>query len=129
MLPQPGNLIEFELESPSEFRFYIDAASLSVGADGVVRYVLVARSPAGVDNVSFEGMRCRPGLVRIYALGRPDGSWSERRGEWREIDARGLQRWHGVLRREYFCPLNLAIRDAAEGISILRQGGYRRPGH
>ena len=32
-----------------------------------MRYVLVARSPAGVENVSFEGMRCVTNEYRIYA--------------------------------------------------------------
>lgn len=58
----------------SEFRFFVDAATLSVSDDGIVRYVLVARSPGGVDNVSLEGMRCATSEVRIYALGR-DGAW------------------------------------------------------
>ena len=107
----------------SEFRFFIDPASLSVGSDGVVRYVLVARSPAGVDNVSFEGMRCTSAEVRTYALGR-DGAWTAKPGAWRTIEPRSVQRWHNALYREYFCPQKAPIGSAREGIDALRRGGH-----
>ena len=115
--PRSDTLIEFGV-SGSEFRFYIDGATLSVGSDGIVRYVLVARSPSGVDNVSFEGMRCA-GEYRPYALGRPDGTWAPSPGRWR-----ATQRWHRALLHEYFCPQTQPIRDAAEGVQALRQGGH-----
>lgn len=41
-----------------------------MGSDGIVRYVLVARSSAGTESVSFEGMRCATREVRIYAAQR-----------------------------------------------------------
>lgn len=120
--PKADQLIEFFVAATSEFRFFIDAASISVGDDGVVRYVLIARSPAGVDNVSFEGMRCTSAEVRIYALGR-DGAWAGKPGEWRTIEPRSVQRWHNELYREYFCPQKQPIGSAREGISALRRGG------
>ena len=120
--PQHSQLLEFFVAATSEFRFFIDAASLGVGADGVVRYVLVARSAAGVENISFEGMRCATGEVRIYAVGR-DGGWAGKPGEWREIRPRSVQRWHNTLYREYFCPHKQAIGSAQEGVDALRRGG------
>jgi hypothetical protein len=121
--PKTGQLIEFFVAATSEFRFFIDAASLSVGSDGVVRYVLIARSPAGVDNVSFEGMRCTSAEVRTYALGR-DGAWTGKPGAWRAIEPRSVQRWHNALYREYFCPQKEPIASAREGIDALRRGGH-----
>jgi hypothetical protein len=121
--PRTGQLIEFFVAATSEFRFFIDPASLSVGSDGVVRYVLIARSPAGVDNVSFEGMRCTSAEVRTYALGR-GGAWTGKPGAWRSIEPRSVQRWHNALYREYFCPQKEPIASAREGIDALRHGGH-----
>jgi hypothetical protein len=121
---QRGELIEFFVAATSEFRFFVDAASLSVGSDGIVRYVLVARSSAGAENVSFEGMRCATREVRIYALGR-DGAWVGRETDWRAIQPRSVQRWHNELYREYFCPQREPIASAAEGVQALRTGGNR----
>ena len=112
--PPRGELLEFSLGPTNRFRFFIDAASLSV-ADGIVRYTLVARSPSGTENVSYEGMRCETGEVRIYAVGRGQG-WSGTPGEWRSPLA-----WHGPLLREYFCPLRNAIHTPEQGIAALRR--------
>ena len=51
--PRRGSLLEFPV-SGSPVRFFVDGSSLEPGQDGVVRYVLVARTAGGVDNVSFE---------------------------------------------------------------------------
>jgi hypothetical protein len=120
--PARQRLIEFDVSPTSEFRFFIDPASLSV-AGGVVRYTLVARSPAGADNVSFEGMRCQSGEVRVYALGR-DGAWVPAAAAWRPIEPRAAQRWHNALLNEYFCPLKEPIMNAKEGIDALHAGGH-----
>ena len=121
--PRDADLIEFPVSSGATFRFFIDAASLSVGADGVVRYTLVARSPSGVVNVSFEGIRCSSRSYKVYARGA-GGRWSPARGEWRDIETRTIQRWHNVLYWEYLCPLHRPIETAAEGVAALRRGGH-----
>ena len=117
-----ARLVELQLDGESEFRYLVDAASLSVGADRIVRYVLVARSASGVENVSFEGLRC-PGEYRVYAVGRADGSWAGRAGEWRAVprDARAGQ---NALARRYLCPARVAIQSAEEGRRALREGGH-----
>jgi len=119
-------LVELQLTlaaTPTEFRYYVDAGSLSVGADRIVRYVLVARSPGATDNVTFEGVRCASGEYRVYAVGRPDGSWGGRPSEWRPIkrDARLAQ---NALARRYFCPSRRAVETAQEGVHALRAGGH-----
>ena len=119
--PRKDALLEFFVSARSDFRFFVDGASINPDQDGVVRYVLVARSPAGVENVSYEGIRCATSEYRRYAVGRADASWGSQPGAWRPIEGGGLQPWHRVLQREYFCPLGVPIRDAAEGVRALRE--------
>ena len=121
--PSDEGLIQFHVSGASSFKFYIDAASVLPGPDGVVRYTLVARSPGGVSNISYEGIRCATSSWKMYALGN-DGRWSEKQTEWRDIEPRSVQRWHLELRHRYFCPGRLAIFTAAEGVSALRRGGH-----
>ena len=118
-----GELIEFSIGPTSEFRFFVDAGTLTVDNEGVVRYVLVARSPSGVENVSFEGMRCVTNEYRIYALGR-DGAWVGRPTDWRSMDVKTVTRWHHELATNYFCPQREPITNAREGVVALRQGGH-----
>jgi hypothetical protein len=124
--PRASGLLPFFVSAASDFRFFVDAASLSVGGDGVVRYTLVARSPQGADSVSFEGMRCDTREVRGYATGRADGTWSRRDTPWRKIESRSVQRWHNALASEYFCVGGIRIQDAAEGVQALQLGRHPR---
>lgn len=121
--PRRENLLEFFVSSASDFRFFVDRASISV-KDRVVRYTLVARSANGVDNVSYEGINCPAHEYQVYALGRSDGSWLSRPGPWREIEPRSVQRWRNALYSEFFCPNRVAIADAAEGIRALQRGAH-----
>ncbi len=121
--PVDSGLIEFPVSSGATFRFFIDAASLSVAPDGVVRYTLVARSPSGVSNISYEGIRCANKSYKVFAQGA-GGRWSPRESEWREIQARTIQRWHNVLYSEFLCPRHRPIESAAEGVDALRRGGH-----
>ena len=122
-LPNKDALIEFFVTSASSFRFFIDSASLSVGADKVVRYTLVARSSSGFENISYEGIRCDPGTFKIFAFAN-DGRWKRSDSEWQEIEPKSVQRWHNVLRGRFFCPNRLTIVTAAEGLDALRRGGH-----
>lgn len=114
--------VQLGLAAATDFRYFVDPATVSVGTDRIVRYVVVARSPSGVENVRFEGVRC-PGEYRIYAVGRPDGSWGGQPSEWRPVpkDARAAE---NALSRRYFCPVRQAIGSSQEGVDALRAGGH-----
>lgn len=122
--PKAADLVEFHVSAATDFRFFVDHTSLSVAKDRVVRYTLVARSASGVENVSYEGIRCKSAMVRAYAFGHGGGRWSARGTAWRPVEPKGAQRWHFALWREYFCPYAIAIHDAAEGVDALRRGGH-----
>ena len=125
--PKQENLIEFYVSPTTEFRFFIDRQSLSVGNDGVVRYTLLARSPSGVENVTYEGIRCAARAYRVYAYGR-EAKWAERDSDWRDIEPKTMQRSHYALWREYLCPRKAPILDVAEGLEALRRGGLHNRG-
>ncbi len=122
--PKEDTLIEFVPSINNPFRFYIDGATLTTSAQGVVRFVLVAVSPSGVRSVSFEGIRCATGESRVYAYGRNDNNtWSNaRNSRWREIEPRQVARQTKSLQREFFCPRGIPIRSREEGINALRRG-------
>lgn len=120
--PNTRNLIEFDAGAASRNRHFIDGSTLSVGEDGVVRYAVVVKTQGGATNVSFEGIRCGVKLRKLYAFGRSDESWAKSRNpEWQPIRPGSYQ---AVLSKEYFCPQNLSIFKAEEGVDALRRGGH-----
>jgi len=56
--------------------FGIDPATLTIAADGIVRYVVVARNAGGSINAMYEGIRCSTGEVKTYARAGNSGVWS-----------------------------------------------------
>jgi hypothetical protein len=84
--PQAENLIPFIVSATTDNQFMIDGESLNVSGNGVLRFTLVIVSPSGARNVSYEGMNCSTGERRLYAFGRPDGTWSKARNDqWTRI--------------------------------------------
>ena len=121
--PRRENLIEFYASAHATFRYFIDASTLQALYDRrEVRYVLVARSPSGVDNVSFEALRC-PDVYRIFAVGS-DGKWTARASDWQPTVRRSDLAVQSTLARQFFCPHNDPIQSAAEGVNALRSGAH-----
>jgi hypothetical protein len=119
--PKPENLVPFDAGAASPHRFYIDAPSLSVGEDGVVRYTLVIKAGGGATNVTFEGMRCELRQQKYYATGRADGSWARARNpQWRRIDRPDIDRHHGALYADVLCSGVLPVRTTREILQRLR---------
>lgn len=120
--PNTRNLIEFDAGAASRNRHFVDGSTLSVGEDGVIRYAIVVKTQGGATNVSFEGIRCGAKMRKFYAFGRGDESWAKsRNSEWQPIRPGSYQ---AVLSKEYFCPHNVSIFKAEEGVDALRRGGH-----
>jgi len=123
--PRKELLTPFYVSAATNNDFFIDGSTLSVGEDGVVRYVLVIQTAGGARNVSYEGMRCLTRERRIYASGRLDGSWSAaRNNEWVRIHDAAANRQYAALFLEYFCPGGVIVRNAEEARNALRLGGH-----
>jgi len=122
--PKAENLIEFNVSSATRNRHFIDAASISVGEDKVVRYTVVVEAAGGARNVLFEGLRCATAERRLYAYGQSDGTWTKARNSgWEGIKLRSQLSYHKALFERHFCQDWINVRDAKTAEHNLRQGG------
>ena len=143
--PKAENLLPFDAGPASDNLHYIDAPSIAVGGDGVVRYTLVIKSPTGAMNVTYEGMRCatdgkresaRLDLLilkfqvtekRLYAIGRDDETWVRARvSKWEELEDVSQHYAQRALARYFFCPANSIVRNEKEAIQALKSGSHPR---
>jgi hypothetical protein len=68
----------------SSLKFGVDPASVAVGKDRVVRYVIVATSSSGAVNAMYEGILCDRDEYRVYA--RHTGqAWHVAQSEWKSV--------------------------------------------
>lgn len=120
--PKAENLIPFDVSSATSNRFFVDAASISVGEDLVVRYTVVIEAAGGARNVSYEGLRCESGERRLYAYGHADGSWSKARNAgWEPIKFRSLLSYQKALFEDHFCRDGIRVKDGKEAAQRLRR--------
>ncbi len=125
--PKQENLVEIYVSAVATNKYFIDASTLNVGTDGIVRYVLVVKTSGGATNVSFEGMRCKELTWKHYATGGSDGTWTKSRAlrtEWRPIENKPINRHHAAISRDLFCPIGNPIQSPEEGRNALRLGKH-----
>ena len=125
-LPKDEDLLQFEADAASPYRFFIDTHSLSIGTDGVVRYTLVVKTPGGATNISYEGMRCDLGQIKIYAYARGRVAWVRtRHPEWQEFRSQPSGRYRRVLKYDYFCTgksNRTPVASVDEALQLLHYG-------
>ena len=84
-----ARLVQFEVSSTSSLVYGVDPASIRISQrDGLVRYVVVARSASGAVNAMYEGLRCSTAQVKTYARYSAGGGWkSVEIPEWASLYA------------------------------------------
>jgi len=125
VLPAPfqkNNLLSFYVSPTTTLDFAVDAKSVSVTEEGIVRFVLVVTSQSGASNISYEGIRCSTGERKLYAVGQTNGSWTAaRRDVWETIIDRGINRQHAALAKDYFCETGMVAGKAEVIVDRLRK--------
>jgi len=103
--PKEEDLKTLDIDTPEvPYRYLIDAATLAVYKDGVVRYSLIVESPSGTRNVFFEGYRCRDNQYKVYAFGTQDGTFREaRKPDWKQLTVGSVAQSRRQLGRRYLC--------------------------
>ena len=99
------------LEMPNfvTVRVAIDPATVQVGNDGVVRYVVVMSNASGTVNAAYEGIRCASDQVKTYARAGSSGTWSlVDNPAWRDLNDNQPSRHAFVFARLAACDTRVA---------------------
>lgn len=122
-------LVDIDPDAPAGQRVAIDASSLAIDRERLVRYTLVVVGSGGARNVSYEALRCDTQERRLLALGRPDGGWSiVTDGPWRRIERRDGVNRHPALALDRLCEGGAAAAPTPQRLAArLRQATAGRP--
>jgi hypothetical protein len=105
----------------SSLRFGVDPASISLGQDGIVRYVVVATSDTGTVNALYEGIRCGTGEFKVYARHNPGSGWTVAKDTpWRSLHEPPVSRHSLAIARTGACIGDGTNRSASQIARDLR---------
>jgi hypothetical protein len=117
-------LIPLHISVNSSLQYGLDPQTLSISpTEGLVRYVLVARSSSGATNVVYEAIRCATREFKTYARASQDGVWrAQNSPQWRSVQDVRSASYTAVLIRSGLCdgatingPLSTMIDDLKRG--------------
>ena len=125
----PARLIPLEMPRFVSTKVGVDPETFRITSDGIVRYVVVATSPGGNINASYEGIRCQTGEVKTYARYGATGKWNPMADpQWKPLDGNQPSMHALVLARQGACEgRSAASRSAAEIISKLKRPPQDHP--
>lgn len=124
--PTASNLIEFNTAVAQRSHAFIDRNSLYVGEDGIVRYAMIVRANGGIDNITFEGIRCETAEYKIYAVGDANAWVRVPTPRWAPVEYKEINNQRKFLWREIFCPPSGMVKTASEAVAALKHGINRR---
>jgi hypothetical protein len=124
---KPEGLIPLEIPG-SALRFGVDPATISVGADRIVRYVVVASSSTGAMNAIYEGLRCNTGEYKVYARHTPSGWSVAKDAQWRSLHEQPISRHSLLIARNGACVGHGTNSPASQIVRDLRSPADRRFG-
>ncbi|MDN0075050.1 CNP1-like family protein [Crenobacter sp. SG2303] len=114
--PAQADWVGFYVTNTFANQAAIDAKSLSIDTDHVIRYVLQVKSPAGAENLSYEGLRCSGRLNKTYAFGDTvNHRWiKSQKADWKPLpdELRGRV-------RTLFCENGTPL-DSNAAVALLR---------
>lgn len=100
---QIDKLVSVDVDAQGSLRYGIDPATLSIGKDGVLRYVMVARSPGGAMTAMYEGLRCGTAEHKLYARYN-DARWTPVASPtWQSLFESSRMRYPLALARQGGC--------------------------
>ncbi len=123
----PNKLIAFDAAASSALSFGIDPATLAIGKEGVVRYVVVASSRSGAMNAMYEGIRCATGEVKVYARFNADSGWhAVSDPDWKSLYAPSPSRHSLGIARAGVCKGNAPNQSVEHILRDLRATPARK---
>lgn len=100
----------------------LDPATLAIGSDGVVRYVVTMTNLSGSVSALYEGIRCTTDEVKTYARWSPSSQWTRTTEPvWREINSNLPSKHAFAIARQGACENHLAQSTVADIVRALKQ--------
>jgi hypothetical protein len=97
-------LIPIEMPPYVSLKIGVDPTTVTVGKDGVVRYVVVMTNTTGSVSAAFEGIRCSTYEVKTYARQMTAGKWSQVASpQWMSLSATVPSRHAYAFARQGAC--------------------------
>jgi len=115
------HLLALDMPPFVSLAFGIDPATISITPDGIVRYVVVARSQSGATTAFYEGILCARGEVKRYAHSQSDGSWKlEDKPAWRALNDNQPSRHAMVFASQGACDGATAASSVADIVRKMK---------
>lgn len=115
-------LLPLDMPPFVSLKFGVDPATLSITPDGIVRYVVVARSAGSAVTAFYEGILCARGEVKRYAHTLSDGSWrADAKPAWRALNDNQPSRHALVFARQGACDGATAASSVADIVRALKK--------
>jgi CNP1-like family len=121
-LPIEADLLPFDVSQNTPLTFSVDAKSVDVGSDGVVRYTVVVTSSSGARNVNYEGIRCETYEWRQYAALNADHDGWDRTvaTAWQRIENGNLNAYQAALYQDFFCDSKMPAASTKTIVNNIR---------
>jgi hypothetical protein len=115
------SLIPVDMPLYVSLKIGVDPATVSVGDDGVVRYVVVMRNAAGSVNAAYEGVRCATDEVKTYARSSGAGGWTNVSDpQWKSLTDNMPSRHAHAITRQGACS-GLVASNLEDTLAALKQ--------
>jgi len=114
-------LIPIDMPPYVSMQIGVDATTVSVGRDGVVRYVVVMRNASGSTTAAYEGIRCTTDEVKTYARINATDNWvTVIDPQWKAINDNLPSKHAFAIARQGGCDTHLS-RSREDTIKALKQ--------
>ena len=115
------HLIPIDMPGYVSMRVGIDPTTVSIGGDGVVRYVVVMRNASGSGTAAYEGIRCTTDEVKTYARVSAADAWVTLSDpQWKAINDNLPSKHAFTIARQGGCNTHLS-GTLEETLRALRQ--------
>lgn len=120
--PSPSSFVTFVVQRSSKYSYRVDRSSLSVGKDGVVRFVLAIEASGAGPQVSYAGIHCQTKEWKTYAIGTDGNAWRRpNKPAWEAIERKSAENYREELYGTYFCSGRGPVGDETSLLANLRK--------
>ena len=122
--PNQSTLQPFYVTERTVFKFAVDTGSISIGQDGVTRYIVVITNPSGEQQAQYEGIRCDSFQWRLYG-NLENGTWKPNPlSSWRDIQNKVPNRYQAALAQGALCNFNTQEKSMTSIMKALNPSNF-----